>query len=520
MSNILPCDDIEHFPDYNEDSLGDSSELQDSEPFPLALPTTQPDFNLGEEFFNQSQVSNTNVSLRLRMLGISSEEQEFFSLPLGYESQNTEDEYLSLPSNNNSSLISQTISESDGRSRNNTQSFQAESSDTDSDMESESDENESEISDYQPEVRRGKVRRSRYSQPTGQLRTTSTSITVTSQSSVSMVTQPRGNSINSRSVSAPRNYFDDRPCTKWFITINKKNNRKVMDWYDSCKREISKILYSKEIGQQTGRIHYHLAVVLHNPVKIRYWETQLGVDNHFEHMKGSWQQAKLYASKDGNIIISYEDLKGDKDKIPSKTEEFFKKLIDSPTYTTLRRLLIQYPMMTLHLRAAKELISLFSVPSRLPTHREIIFLYGKPGEGKTRLAMSMIGNEEFSRTNIFGEFLTGYMQTDIVLFDDLNLSSSLFPKEIFFQLLSEYDFPMNVKHGDLLWFPKKIIITRVEHSDEFTRFGWTDAEIVQFNRRVTQCLRCYKEDDEYRTENVELRKTLRPTVNNNQIISN
>lgn len=104
-----------------------------------------------------------------------------------------------------------------------------------------------------------------------------------------------------------------------------------------------------------------------------------------------------------------------------------------------------------HPQLAQNIRNAFEDRRSWPT--EVIWLWGKPGTGKTRQAIEA-GAVSVTYSN---SFFCGYNGEDIVLIDDY--TKGAIPRDTLLQLLDRYPMNINVKNGHRNWKPRTLYIT-------------------------------------------------------------
>lgn len=114
----------------------------------------------------------------------------------------------------------------------------------------------------------------------------------------------------------------------------------------------------------------------------------------------------------------------------------------------------------MYLRYRKALGEYSNLARRIPRRwkTKVIFYWGPPGSGKTRLAHLLTRNKAYCAPDPTCQWFDGYnLETDVII-DDLS-PDCLPPRSMLLRLLDRYPMQVPVKGGYVNWQPHRIFLT-------------------------------------------------------------
>lgn len=293
-------------------------------------------------------------------------------------------------------------------------------------------------------------------------------------------------------------------CLRWFITLfyDKSVDKQQMitsfhGTISQIQQFISRAIACYDEAPLTGRRHIHVAIHFKKVITFESLQKIFGPANHFECISGSWISVVAYVSgpppKECILRINVNTITFLKPKSP--TRQLFETAIQTKNpqeaIATIEKPGNECAMK--HFKTALDFIRQTWKPNLNPVFRLKVYICGESGTGKTTLAREIcaLGHQ----TSVFsfspmGQLVGGTDNSDVALFDDLNLSNANIPREFLFQLFDIYEMKIDVKGSSLNYSPRLVVITRCELPPAFERsFGWRQNEIKQFARRMDYIIR-------------------------------
>lgn len=267
---------------------------------------------------------------------------------------------------------------------------------------------------------------------------------------------------------------------RWCFTINNPtaadDERLAAITQDNCAYAI----WQLEEGER-GTHHYQGFVVFDNRVRIPHLRELFGPRGHYEKARGSIAQNKAYCSKEPRLAPTVEvGLLPDEE--PARQSDLGRATELVVSGGTLRR--VGQEMPSAYVRNYRGLASLRSL-LHLPPRRDnlcCVWLYGKSGCGKSRLAHELGGDDYYSHP--LSKWWDGYDGERCIIFDDIR-ADSLGPNTFdqLLRILDRYPYRCEVKGGYAALRADRYVFTCVSAPrDVFSLIG--DVEYAQLRRRI------------------------------------
>ncbi|AJD07485.1 replication-associated protein [Odonata-associated circular virus-14] len=237
---------------------------------------------------------------------------------------------------------------------------------------------------------------------------------------------------------------------RWFITINNYTSADI----DALREiECNYIVACTEIAPTTGTPHVH-ALVIFNTNKRFFAVKRLVARADIEIVKGTFNQAYDYVTKDGRIILE----EGDKPKEKHNVECTFKAMVQAAKDGTIDKECLMYCRY-------EKFFSRFEKREEFCYDGELscknAWIYGPPGTGKSRLVREYARSRGYRiYEKLSNKWWDNYDGEEVVLMEDLD------PKvcEVLIHHIKlwadRYPFRAEVKGGSKRLLPKfQLIVT-------------------------------------------------------------
>lgn len=257
-------------------------------------------------------------------------------------------------------------------------------------------------------------------------------------------------------------------CRRILLTINE------IDKYDEIKKNMTSrksfryLIAGKEIAPETGHEHIHMYVEFTNSI---YVSKVMCCNQHVDMVK-SKNQAIDYCQKDCNVI----DEIGETTHQGSKS---VKELLELNDPTTLPPHLFKTWTQVKQWNQARTIKEWFC------PDKEVIWLYGDSGVGKTKRAAEMVGENMVDRVKYSNGFWNGVSYDGSIkwcIYDDFR-DSHMHPSELI-SFCDYYRNNMNIKGGNIVNHYDHIIITSVQNPEEIYPNMKDKEPMTQWLRRI------------------------------------
>lgn len=258
------------------------------------------------------------------------------------------------------------------------------------------------------------------------------------------------------------------PSKSWVFTLNNWTESEL-GILENWKSEVSKITVSEEIGENETQ-HLQGAVTFKRAYRLKQLKKLLP-RAHWEVAK--CKDASLYCMKaDSKILINQDN------RVGRGTRTDLKQAL---ACKSVREVTEQFPEVFVKYHTGIE--KLFNKYSEPPMREgvEIIWHWGPTGKGKTYdcFKQDPTAKKVLLSGPANAPFLNGYVDHEIVIFDDFRASRMNLP--VLLELTDPYPMEVNVKGTYVHWRVKKLYITSPYPPDKI----YTEEDTTQLVRRCT-----------------------------------
>lgn len=235
--------------------------------------------------------------------------------------------------------------------------------------------------------------------------------------------------------------------------------------------QVRYICFGKEVGEKTETPHLQGFVVFHNAKTFTQCRQQFTERFHIEQANGDVNQNIAYCSKDGDF---YE--RGERPRQGKRNDihEAVKKLKEGARIDEVILESTSY-------QSAKHIeLMLKYLPVPPPVKRQIIYLCGVTGAGKTRYVYE--NYQDIYPIGLNYKWWQGYYGQKTVLLDDIRSTNIKFVDLL--RLLDRYPIYVENKGGGLFIRSTTDTIIMTSAFNPFELFGDIDEDLAQFIRRL------------------------------------
>ncbi|QMW68714.1 replication-associated protein [Crucivirus-234] len=256
----------------------------------------------------------------------------------------------------------------------------------------------------------------------------------------------------------------------WCYTINNPTNEEI----ETCDViECSYNVFGFEVGNE-GTPHLQGYIEFKDAKTLRSAKKSLGGRAHLEQRRGTATEASDYCKKDNLFIengsISNQGKRNDLDTLAELVKT-----------KGIKGVIEEAPGMFIKFGKNIERLSEFYMKPRT-TAPKVIWLWGKAGVGKTKLAHENIDNEDIYIWNQT-KWWTGYRQQSRVIIDDYSFDNSDHHYRYLLQLIDRYSIQVETKGGMVYFNSPEIYITCEFPPTEFWQVG---NKLDQITRRISE----------------------------------
>lgn len=228
------------------------------------------------------------------------------------------------------------------------------------------------------------------------------------------------------------------------------NNYTDNDYVKILNSDIFKyVIIGKEVGE-SGTPHLQGYAELKKQKRLSSLKKDFGDSIHLEPRKGNAKQAAEYCKKEGNWeekgTMSHQGTRNDLISIKEKV------LNDVPMHTILFEDCENFQQMR-----CTQILTTFKQQKNTYKKKEVFWLWGSTGTGKTKRAFEIVGDKSFWISSDNLKWFDGYSNQEIAIFDDFR--KDFCTLHYLLRLLDGYPLRVPIKGGFVEWAPETIIIT-------------------------------------------------------------
>lgn len=277
---------------------------------------------------------------------------------------------------------------------------------------------------------------------------------------------------------------------------------------------IQYIIIGKEIGE-SGTPHLQGYIELKTRKSLKQLRDEISKRWHIEPRRGNQNQAIYYCMKGSQSHTEWKKMgvkgpnfkkdadykeRGDK-KEPGKRSDLVGLKIKVLEGKSLQKIVEEDVENYQQLKFVEGLQKYCAVSHEF-NKKEVIWLYGDTGTGKTKRAMTECpSGETFHALN--GKWFDGYQGQKFVIIDELRAKN--FPYDMLLKLLDGYQLRVEVKGSTVVWKPEVVYITTC-YDPQRTYSGTLEhhGSIDQLLRRISKLYHCRNENGNHQYDEVQI----------------
>lgn len=206
---------------------------------------------------------------------------------------------------------------------------------------------------------------------------------------------------------------------EWFITVSAA--KISQDELEESLSRYSAYIGQLERGEKTSHLHFHVLLQNDSPVRFSTLKRLLKDVAHIEPLKGTVEQAILYATKpQGRVgdIFKRGEIKVKQQGRRTDLEAYHRAIVEEGK--TAGQVAIKYPRSFIYVRQLQALqheVEAVKFSKQLRTDLRVSYLFGPPGCGKTSLMYKLYNPADFFRVTDYRNF-DGYQNEKVIIFDE------------------------------------------------------------------------------------------------------
>jgi len=256
----------------------------------------------------------------------------------------------------------------------------------------------------------------------------------------------------------------------WIVVINNPTESDIESFKNiDCEYKCFNLEHDKGDGTPHVQGYIHFENARHfNSIKKMIQRA------HIEPAKGNIEANRRYCGKEGNLF--------EFGKIPCERKKSEKKTrtVKESVEMSNEEIRTEWPDKADRLIHNRNKLDESKRP-RFNKMKRVVYITGKSGSGKTRLAHEIAG-EEADIIDYKNNFLNGYTnESKNVIWDEFRDNTCQLSE--FLKITDKYSNRINTKNGDVLFYTNLLVITSIKHpSTLYPRCG-EDAQ-SQISRRI------------------------------------
>lgn len=303
-----------------------------------------------------------------------------------------------------------------------------------------------------------------------------------------------------------------QPHKIWSITVFQTTEDQLRHILETNEHKFTRCAACIDEAPTTEGIHFHIAVVFHNAMRYGAvkeifgetshveWRAQKDIQNIFNYVLGKGNHADFKKTiYEKNAVTTYKVKSG-------KKIEFYDEWRKNRSLNHYLHL-IQDPKWIEFNTEYKHIVEEINLYKREVHERKfkriIVWVYGKPGSGKSRMAHNLMQrwtNDYFpfdhageaSASSTAGQVFGLQGDENMVLIDDLKVDKM--QTQDVLKLLDQYPQPQDIKGSWAHYDPDLVIVTCVNPPDMLGNM-WQGEKVVQLKRRLTYSIRVRPDED-------------------------
>lgn len=247
----------------------------------------------------------------------------------------------------------------------------------------------------------------------------------------------------------------------WCITVY--DDQEFTDLFND--ERITYIVGQREKCPETGRLHYQIYAEFRSRIRFTTLKKSYPT-SHFESRLGTQDEAIEYCIKQESSIEGSKFERGEKRKSQQGKRsdlEQMKQYIDEGH--NLKEISNTYFSNFLRYNKGINLYMNMNNDRCINTNKQVIWIYGSPGSGKTRYVYDSEDIDDiYSCFSL--KWFCGYSNHKVLLIDDFDTSYDGFELRRFLKLLDIYPITMETKGSSVKVNPERIYITSNRNPDD------------------------------------------------------
>ena len=283
-------------------------------------------------------------------------------------------------------------------------------------------------------------------------------------------------------------------CGKYRNVMITCNNYSIDDYNKFLNHEwFSYICIGKEIAPTTGTPHLQIYAELKFQKRIGALRREFP-GSHILFARGSQQQCMVYCQKDDNWVERGTTCQPGR---PQVDRYKIRELVSARV--SLVEAYEQHDMTFNDVKFYEKVEQIVNFPKPpIREEREVIWICGDSGSGKTQLAQQLAGDDVFVKGG--DKWWDGHMNEDTILLDDWR-PSEYWRADRTLRILGGIRERVEVKGGSHWLSCKRIIITCCDRPEDIWEKNHSKEQVKQLLRRISKTYVCWVDQDRVRGNN-------------------